>query len=161
MKRQRTIVGVLIREVRAKLGVLDAATSTNPSANTDTAAVVSTGKALPLPSTLGTPSALGKLTNLLERAYRIRTQTRHTKNKLYALHAPKVECISKGKARNRYEFGAIFSLAITHKQGLMVGTKRFAGNPFDGHTLTAQLTQTNGLIATSGKLVKRTIQTVT
>jgi transposase, IS5 family len=151
VKRQRTIVGILIREVQAKLGVLDAATNTNPSANTDTAAVVPTGKALP------SSSALGALTTLLARADQIRTQTRHSKNKLYALHAPEVECISKGKARNRYEFGVKVSLAITHKQGLMVGAKRFAGNPFDGHTLTAQLTQTNGLIAASGKLVKQAV----
>ena len=35
------------------------------------------------------------------------------------------------KARNRYEFGVKVSLAITHKQGLIVGAKRFTGNPFD------------------------------
>ena len=40
------------------------------------------------------------MTLWLERAERIRTQQRHDKNKLYALHAPEVECISKGKARN-------------------------------------------------------------
>jgi transposase, IS5 family len=148
VKRQRTVVGILIREVRAKLGVLDTATNTN------TAAVIAAGKAVTL---LPSPSALGKLTTLLARADQIRTQTRHTKNKLYALHAPEVECISKGKARNRYEFGVKVSLAITHKQGLMVGAKRFTGNPFDGHTLAAQLTQTNGLIAASGKLVKQAV----
>jgi transposase, IS5 family len=135
VKRQRTLVGILIREVRAKLGVLDATTNTN------TAMVVATDKALPLPSSPNTPSAIGAL----------------TKNKLYALHAPEVECISKGKARNRYEFGVKVSLAITHQQGLMVGAKRFTGNPFDGHTLAAQLTQTNGLIAASGKVVRQAV----
>ena len=38
-------------------------------------------------------------------AERIRTQQLHSKNKLYALHAPEVECIGKGKARKPYEFG--------------------------------------------------------
>jgi transposase, IS5 family len=142
VKRQRTIVGILIREVRVKLGVLD---------NAATAAL---GKAVTLLPSLTSQS---KLTTLLERAERLRTQQRSDKNKLYALHAPEVECISKGKARNRYEFGVKVSLAITHKQGLMVGAKRFAGNPFDGHTLKAQLTQTNGLIAASGKLVKQAV----
>ena len=47
----------------------------------------------------------------LQRAERIRTQQRNSKNKLYALHAPEVECISKGKARNPYEFGVKVSLA--------------------------------------------------
>lgn len=139
LKRQRTIVGILIREVRAKMGVLDTATAT------------AVGKAMTL-----LPS-WAKLTTLLERAERIRTQTRHSKNKLYALHAPEVECISKGKARNRYEFGVKVSLAITHQQGLMVGAKRFMGNPFDGHTLNAQLKQTNGLIAASGRVVKQAV----
>lgn len=58
---------------------------------------------------------------------------RHTMNKLYALHAPEAECISKGKARNPYEFGVKVSLVVTHKQGLMVGARSFPGNPCDGH----------------------------
>ncbi len=142
VKRQRTIVGILIREVRAKLGVLDNATTT------------AAGKAATL---LPSPTSLSKHTALLGRAERLCTQQRSDKNKLYALHAPEVECISKGKARHRYEFGVKVSLAITHQHGLMVGAKRFTGNPFDGHTLAAQLTQTNGLIAASGKVVKQAV----
>ena len=95
------------------------------------------------------------MSTLLERADRIRTQQRKDKNKLYALHAPEVECISKAKARNRYEFGVKVSLAITHKQGLIVGAKRFAGNPFDGHTLAAQITQCNALTQRTGRTVKQ------
>ena len=34
------------------------------------------------------PKAISDLTTLLERAERIRTQQRNTKNKLYALHVP-------------------------------------------------------------------------
>ena len=83
---------------------------------------------------------------MLERAERIRTQQQKDKNKLYALHAPEVECLAKGKARKPYEFGVKVSLAVTHKQGLMVGAKRFAGNPYDGHTLADQLQQTNALL---------------
>ena len=61
----------------------------------------------------------------------------NSKDKLYALHAPKVECISKGKARNPCEFGVKVSLAVTHKQGLMVGARSLPGNPYDGHVLSA------------------------
>jgi IS5 family transposase len=82
----------------------------------------------------------------LQRAERIRTQQRFDKNKLYALHAPEVECIGKGKARKPYEFGVKVSLAVTHKQGLMVGARSFPGNPFDGHILSAQLEQTTNLL---------------
>ena len=87
---------------------------------------------------------------MLERAERIRTQQRHDKNKLYALHAPEVECIGKGKARKPYEFGVKVSLAITHRHGLMVGARSFAGNPYDGHTLAEQLEQTNTLLQDIG-----------
>jgi len=82
----------------------------------------------------------------LERAWRICRQRPKDKNKLYALHAPEVECISKGKARQPYEFGVKVSLAITEKQGLIVGARSFAGNPYDGHTLAGQLEQTNILL---------------
>jgi IS5 family transposase len=113
VKRQRTILGIVLREVRRKMGqAIDA-----------------------------TASSLTTLSTLMERAERIRTQQRHDKNKLYALHAPEVECIGKGKARKPYEFGVKVSVAVTHKQGLMVGARSFTGNPYDGHTLTEQLEQ--------------------
>jgi IS5 family transposase len=86
----------------------------------------------------------------LGRAERIRTQQRHSKNKLYALHAPEVECIGKGKARKPYEFGVKVSLAVTHQHGLMVGARSFPGNPYDGHTLGEQLEQTNTLLQDIG-----------
>ena len=81
---------------------------------------------------------------------RFRTQQRFDKNKLYALHAPEVECIGKGKARKPYEFGVKVSLAVTHQQGLMVGARAFTGNPFDGHTLAPQLEQTTNLLQDLG-----------
>ena len=93
----------------------------------------------------------------LERAERIRTQQRHSKHKLYALHAPEVECIGKGKARKPYEFGVKVSLAVTHKQGLMVGARAFPGNPFDGHTLAQQLEQTTNLLQDLGRKPKQAI----
>ena len=130
VKRQRTIVGKLIREVRNQL---------------------SAGAF----SLAARPTTLAALYTLLERADRIRIQQPKDKNKLYALHAPEVECISKGKARIRYEFGVKVSLAVTHKQGLMVGAKRFVGNPYDGHTLAVQISQCNELIQAAGSEVKQ------
>ena len=70
-----------------------------------------------------TPLAITELTIWLERAERVRTQERHSKDKLYALHAPEVECIGKGKAHKPYEFGVKVSLAVTHQHGLMVGVR--------------------------------------
>jgi IS5 family transposase len=141
VKRQRTILGVVMREVQRKLDV-------------DKAAVAAGGAPAHEASS---PTALSGLTTLLERAERIRTQQRNTKNKLYALHAPEVECISKGKARNPYEFGVKVSLVVTHKQGLMVGARSFPGNPYDGHVLSAQLEQTVNLLQDTGRAPKQVI----
>ena len=54
---------------------------------------------------------------------------------IYALHAPEVDCISKGKARVRYEFGCKVSIATTLDEGFIVGMRSFPGTPYDGHTL--------------------------
>lgn len=117
VKRQRTILGILIRETQRKMG--------SCSANA---------------------LALASLSTWLERAERIHTQQRQSKNKLYALHAPEVECIGKGKARRPYEFGVKVSVAVTHKQGLLVGARSFTGNPYDGHILAAQMEQSTILL---------------
>ena len=55
------------------------------------------------------------LESLLTKAERIRTQQRQDKNKLYSLHKPDVQCISKGKAHKRYEFGQKISVATTNR----------------------------------------------
>lgn len=61
--------------------------------------------------------------------------------KIYALHEPEVDCISKGKARVRYEFGCKVSVATTLDEGFVVGMRSFPGNPYDGHTLRDALGQ--------------------
>ena len=120
VKRQRTIpiLGVVMREVQRKLEAMKPSETTTPTASTTTTTTTTT-----------TPTASGRnaLATLLERAERIRTQKLSDKNKLYALHAPEVECISKGKARKRYEFGVKVSLVVTHLRGLMVGAPEFHG----------------------------------
>lgn len=78
--------------------------------------------------------------DLLEKARHLLTQTKTSKNKLYSLHAPEVECIAKGKAHKRYEFGCKVALVITHKQGLALSAQAMHGNPYDGHTLQDSLT---------------------
>lgn len=134
IKRQRTILGVVMREVERKCVALNVAT--------DLSEVVAKG--------------LSELRLWLDRAERIRVQQRKDKNKLYALHAPEVECIGKGKARKRFEFGVKSSLIITHKQGLLLGARTFTGNPYDAHTMKAALTQVAALICD----IPATIKTV-
>ena len=117
VKRQRTILGIVMREVQRKLE--------------EPGFVALNAK------------ALSDLTMWLERAERIRTQQRHDKKKLYALHAPEVECIGKGKAHKPYEFGVKVSIATTlnHSGGgqFIAHAKALPGNPYDGHTLASVL----------------------
>jgi IS5 family transposase len=91
-----------------------------------------------------TPSS--KLTKLLATAHRIYAQQKHDKNKIYSVHEPEVQCIAKGKAGKPYEFGNKVSVAVSSRGGWFVGAKSFTGNPYDGHTLAAQMKQVKRLI---------------
>jgi IS5 family transposase len=68
-------------------------------------------------------------------------QKRRDKNKIYSVHEPHVECISKGKAHKRYEFGVKVSVATTSRGGWFVGAWACHGNPYDGHTLAESIEQ--------------------
>ena len=120
IKRQRTIVGRLQREVARKMTTLGQAVQET-------------------------------LAQTLDKAKRLITQTGSRKAvdnraKLYSWHAPEVECISKGKSRNPYEFGVKFGLAMTLKGNLIVGARSFAANPDDGHTIHEQIEQSATLM---------------
>jgi IS5 family transposase len=82
----------------------------------------------------------GRFGGLLGRAVKVRHQDHRQRGpKVYALHAPEVECIGKGKARAPYEFGCKVSVAtpVTQPKGgqFVLHAKALHGNPFDGHTL--------------------------
>ena len=83
--------------------------------------------------------------DLLSKACRLLEQTRDSKDKLYSIHAPEVECIAKGKAHKKYEFGNKASLVSTSREGFLLGALGLHGNPYDGHTLAAGLEQAERL----------------
>jgi len=87
-----------------------------------------------------------KLAKLLGIAHRIHAQQRHDHNKVYSVHEPEVACIAKGKAGKPYEFGNKVSVAVSSRGGWFVGAKSFSTNPYDGHTLAAQIEQVERLI---------------
>ena len=126
IQRQRTIVGRLQREIERKAGAA---------------------------------SAIGQavreaLDEALSKAARIWAQSSQRKTtdgqrKLYAWHAPEVDCISKGKAKTPYEFGVKVGIASTLSGNLIVGARAFHGNPYDGHTLNEQLEQATILMQDS------------
>ena len=120
IERQATIVGRLAREIERKATAL-------------------------------TQAAREALGESLAKAQRIVQQSRQRQAnaghpKLYAWHAPEVECISRGKARSPYEFGVKVGVASTLQHNLIVGARAFHGNPYDGHTLWAQLEQASILM---------------
>ena len=80
-----------------------------------------------------------ELALMLERTSKIYSQKRDDSNKLYSLDAPEVECISKGKAHKRYEFGCKVSFSVTHKNNWITSAAALQGNPYDGHTLSATI----------------------
>jgi IS5 family transposase len=76
-----------------------------------------------------------ELIEKLAMAERLLNQSKDSKNKLYSIHAPEVEYISKGKAHKRYEFGNKVSMVTTSKNNWVVAISSHHGNPYDGHTL--------------------------
>ena len=81
------------------------------------------------------------LMELLDLSRQLLVQERHDKDKLYSVHEPHVECISKGKIHKRYEFGCKVGIATTAKENWLVASLAFHGNPYDGHTLKQTLDQ--------------------
>ena len=130
VKRQRTTLGIVMREVQRKIDVV-------------AQALAEGSKPLAEPASR---TALPELMKWMERAERIRTQQKKDKKKLYALHAPEVECIGKGKARKPYEFGVKAAIVVSHKAGLVMGARTFPGSPYDGHILSAVIEQATNLM---------------
>lgn len=73
---------------------------------------------------------------------------RKSPNKIYSWHAPEVECIAKGKAHKKYEFGCKASVASTNTSNFIVGAMAHHGRPYDGHTLASVLGQIETLTGT-------------
>ena len=84
VKRQRTWLGRVIRDIRKKC---------------------SEGKS-------------EKMKRALEIGERIFNQEKDSKGKIYSLHEPQVECLSKGKVHKRYEFGNKASFLSDRKEEL-------------------------------------------
>ena len=96
----------------------------------------------------------GKLEAIFEqplwRAAQIRSQEQRQRGwKLYSFHAPEVECIGKGKASAPYEFGVKASIVTTNGcppgGQFVLHAKALPGNPYDGHTLSDVIEDTEKL----------------
>jgi len=68
-------------------------------------------------------------------------QARTDKGKIYSLHDPTVQCIAKGKAHKKYEFGRKASVVMLAQSGVIVGAQSHEENLYDGDTLDSALLQ--------------------
>ena len=96
------------------------------------------------------PKITEEMEHHLMLANRIMRQGKKDKNKIYSLHEAHVECLSKGKAHKRYEFGNKTGFVLSG--GFIIGAKSFFGNPYDGHTLNESIKQAEVI---SGKEIEK------
>jgi len=81
---------------------------------------------------------------LIDFYKKVLSQTKKSKDKIYSLHEPETECISKGKDYKKYEFGNKVSIIRT-ASGLIIGALSFR-KEYDGHTIGTALEQVKNLI---------------
>ena len=77
----------------------------------------------------------------LELFKKILAQKRHDKQKIYSIHEPHVQCISKGKEHKKYEFGSKVSIITTKTTGVIIGAINIPKNDYDAHTLQPAIDQ--------------------
>lgn len=87
---------------------------------------------------------------LLSIFEKILLQRRNSPHKIYSIHEPDVQCISKGKEHKKYEFGNKVSI-IRSSTGVILGASSFR-NEYDGHTIEKSLEQVHRM---TGKRIRR------
>lgn len=82
---------------------------------------------------------------------RVLAQKKSDSNKIYSLHEPHTQCISKGKEHKKYEFGSKVSIITTKNTGVIIGAINIERNVHDSKTLQPALEQQQRL---SGIMLK-------
>jgi IS5 family transposase len=72
---------------------------------------------------------------------RVLAQKKSDSNKIYSLHEPHTQCISKGKEHKKYEFGSKVSIIATKTTGVIIGAVNIEKNVHDSKTLQPALEQ--------------------
>lgn len=96
---------------------------------------------------LGDRREYDELISIFERIF---LQRRNSSHKIYSIHEPEVQCISKGKEHKKYELGNKVSI-IRSMTGVILGAASFR-NGYDGHTIEKSLEQVSKM---TGKSIKR------
>jgi transposase, IS5 family len=85
--------------------------------------------------------APGQHQNSLELFKKVLAQRRADTNKIYSLHEPHTQCMSKGKEHKKYEFGSKVSIITTKTTGVIIGAINIERNVHDSKTLQPALEQ--------------------
>lgn len=72
---------------------------------------------------------------------RVLSQKREDSHKIYSLHEPHTQCMSKGKEHKKYEFGSKVSIITTKTTGVIIGAINIEKNVHDSKTLVPALEQ--------------------
>ncbi len=91
------------------------------------------------------PAAFNAVSMKIALFRRVLDQKPKDKNKIYSLHEPHVQCMSKGKEYKKYEYGCKTSIGWTKTSGVIVGMISFEKNIYDGKTLPAAIDQVERL----------------
>ena len=72
---------------------------------------------------------------------KVLAQQKTDSNKIYSLHEPHTQCISKGKEHKKYEFGSKVSIMTTKTTGVIIGALNIEKNVHDSKTLEPAIEQ--------------------
>jgi IS5 family transposase len=72
---------------------------------------------------------------------KVLAQKKTDSNKIYSLHEPHTQCMSKGKQNKKYEFGSKVSIITTKNTGVIIGAINIEKNVHDSKTLEPAIEQ--------------------
>lgn len=72
---------------------------------------------------------------------KVLAQKKTDSNKIYSLHEPHTQCLSKGKEHKKYEFGSKVSIITTKTTGVIIGAINIEKNVHDSKTLQPAIKQ--------------------
>jgi IS5 family transposase len=90
---------------------------------------------------LGRKLTPGLHQDTLELFKKVLSQKRTDSNKIYSLHEPHTQCMSKGKEHKKYEFGSKVSIITTKTTGVIIGAINIEKNVHDSKTLYPAIEQ--------------------
>jgi IS5 family transposase len=85
-----------------------------------------------------TPSLHQDVLSLFKK---VLAQKKTDSNKIYSLHEPHTQCMSKGKEHKKYEFGSKVSIITTKTTGVIIGALNIEKNVHDSKTLQPAIEQ--------------------